>query len=61
MSGARAGDDVAMTGAVPLIGLIAYLVARATGPKPIPSIVYGVAACALGVVVALAKYTLAAH
>ena len=71
MSGARAGDDVAMTAAVPMYvsvveiaelasipeahfadgisGVIAYVVARSTGPKPIPSIV------------SLMKYTLTAH
>ena len=44
-----------------VIGVIAYLVARATGKGQLPSIVYGVIALALGVVVALVKSVLAAH
>jgi hypothetical protein len=50
MTGAEAADGRAMAGA-----------AHATGQKPIPSIVCGGAACALGVVVALVKCSLAAR
>jgi hypothetical protein len=50
-------------GAVPalLIGLIAYFIARATGRARLPAVFYGVTALALGVVVALVKYSLATH
>lgn len=51
------------TGDVPalLIGVVGFLVARATGKKRLVSIVYGVIALALGVLVALVKTRLAAH
>ena len=44
-----------------LIGVIGYLVARATGESRLPSAFYGVTALSLGVVVALVKSVLAAH
>jgi hypothetical protein len=44
-----------------IIGVIAYFLARATGRARLPSVVYGITALALGVVVALVKYTLAWH
>ena len=51
------------TGDVPaiVIGVVGYLIARATGKSRLPSIFYGVTALALGVAVALVKSTLAAH
>jgi hypothetical protein len=44
-----------------IIGVIAYLVARATGKARLPSLFYGVTALALGIVVALVKTALSAH
>jgi hypothetical protein len=51
------------TGDVPalVIGVIGYLVARATGRGRLASFFFGLAALALGVVVALVKTKLAAH
>ncbi|HEX9506339.1 MAG TPA: hypothetical protein VGA62_10080 [Acidimicrobiia bacterium] len=51
------------TGDVPalIIGVIGYVVARASGRTRGPSVMYGVAALALGVGVALLKSALAAH
>jgi hypothetical protein len=52
-----------LTGDIPatLIGLTAYLLARRTGsPRPM-AIAYGIGACALGVLLALAKSLFAAH
>ena len=51
------------TGDVPaaVIGVVAYLIARSTGRQRGASLVYGVTALALGVLVALVKTTLAAH
>ncbi len=58
-------DDAALEtiGEIPagIIGVIAYFVARATGRKRLPSIIYGITALALGVVVALVKYQLGGH
>jgi len=44
-----------------IIGVIGYLIARATGRSRLPSVFYGITALALGVVVALVKSALAAH
>jgi hypothetical protein len=57
------GAALETTGDVPavIIGIVAYLVARATGRARLPAAVYGVTALALGVVVALVKSTLAGH
>ena len=60
LSDVRAQETIGDVPAV-IIGGIAYLVARATGKAQLPSIVYGVIALALGVVVALVKSALAAH
>jgi hypothetical protein len=51
------------TGDVPalLIGVVGYLVARSTHRSRITSIVYGVTALALGVLVAVVKMRVAAH
>jgi hypothetical protein len=51
------------TGDVPalLIGIVAYLVARASGRPRLASLFYGVTALALGVLVALVKSVLAVH
>ncbi|WP_426574530.1 hypothetical protein [Aquihabitans sp. McL0605] len=40
---------------------MAYLIARLSGKARVPSVVFGVTALALGVLVAFVKYTLAAH
>jgi hypothetical protein len=44
-----------------IIGVVGYLVARAAGRSPVPSVFYGLTALALGVVVALLKSALAPH
>ncbi len=44
-----------------IIGVIGYLVARATGKGRLPAVFYGVTALALGIIVALVKSALAAH
>ena len=51
------------TGDVPalLIGVVAYVVSRITGRPRVVSLLYGVTALALGVLVALVKSILAAH
>jgi hypothetical protein len=51
------------TGGVPavLIGVVAFVIARRTGKPRAASLVYGVTALALGVLVASVKSTLAAH
>jgi hypothetical protein len=51
------------TGDVPavIIGVIAYLVARASGRSQLPAVFYGITALALGVTVALVKAKLSAH
>jgi hypothetical protein len=51
------------TGDVPavLIGLVGYLLARYLGKSQLASLLYGVTALALGVLVALVKTILAAH
>jgi hypothetical protein len=51
------------TGDVPavLIGVVAYVVARITGRPRVVSLLYGVTALALGILVALVKSILAAH
>lgn len=51
------------TGDMPavIIGVVAFLVARAAGKRPWAAVFYGVTALALGVLVALVKATLAAH
>jgi hypothetical protein len=59
-------DDVRaqeLTGDVPavVIGVVAYLIARSTRRPRGASLVYGVTALALGMLVALVKTTLAAH
>ena len=51
------------TGDVPalLVGVVGYLVARHTGSSRVASAAYGAAACAVGILVALIKSSLAAH
>jgi hypothetical protein len=44
-----------------IIGVIAYFIARATGRGRTSSVFFGITALALGVVVAIVKYTLTAH
>jgi hypothetical protein len=60
LSDVRAQETIGEVPAL-IIGVIGYLVARATGRGHLPSIFYGVTALALGVVVALVKSALAAH
>ena len=51
------------TGDVPavIIGVMGYVLARASGKPRVASVFFGLAALALGVVVALVKTKLAAH
>jgi hypothetical protein len=60
MSDVRAQET---TGDVPalLIGIVGYLIGRATGRSRLAAIFYGLTALALGVLVALVKTRLAAH
>lgn len=51
-----AGDVPAL-----IVGVIGYLVARATGKTKLASVFYGITALALGVLVATVKLMLAAH
>ena len=44
-----------------LIGIVAYLIARAAGKSRLPAVFYGLTALAVGIVVALVKSALAAH
>jgi hypothetical protein len=44
-----------------LVGVVGYLVARHAGSSRLASVAYGVAACAVGILVALIKSALAAH
>ncbi|HEY2302932.1 MAG TPA: hypothetical protein VGH66_13620 [Acidimicrobiales bacterium] len=60
LSDAHAQDTVPGMPAV-IIGIISYLVARASGRERFRSACYGVTALLLGVVVAFAKSRLAAH
>jgi hypothetical protein len=60
LSDVRAQETIGDVPAV-IIGVIGYLVARATGKPRVSSVFYGVTALALGVVVALVKSALAAH
>jgi hypothetical protein len=60
LSEVRAQETIGDVPAI-IIGVIGYLVARATGKARLPSIFYGITALALGVVVALVKGALAAH
>jgi hypothetical protein len=59
-SDVRAQETVGDAPAV-IIGVVGYLVARAAGKSRVPSVLYGLTALALGVVVALFKSALAAH
>jgi len=59
-SDVRAQETIGDMPAV-IIGVVGYLLARATGKSRLPSVFYGATALALGVVVALVKSALAAH
>ena len=59
-SDVRAQETIGDVPAI-IIGVIGYLVARATGKARLPSVFYGLTALALGIVVALVKSALAAH
>lgn len=59
-SNVRAQETIGDVPAV-LIGAVGYLVARYTGLKRLPSALYGLAALAVGVAVALVKTKLTAH
>jgi hypothetical protein len=59
-SDVRAQETIGDVPAV-IIGMIGYLVARASGKSRVPSAFYGLTVLALGVVVALVKSVLAAH
>ncbi len=60
LSDVRAQETIGDVPAL-IIGVIGYLVARATGKGRLPSVFYGLTALALGIVVALVKSALAAH
>jgi hypothetical protein len=60
LSDVRAQETIGDVPAV-IIGVIGYLVARATGKGRLPAVFYGLTALALGIVVALVKSALAAH
>ncbi len=59
-SDVRAQETIGDVPAI-IIGVIGYLVARATGRSRLPSVFYGITALALGIIVALVKSALAAH
>ena len=60
LSDVRAQEFIGDVPAI-IIGVIGYLIARATGRTRLPSAFYGITALALGAVVALVKSALAAH